>query len=275
MEEQHVSVVIYAFRSPGSGAVYIGKHEPKVDPAHWPRRGNGKLPDGYEGSGLVVPRFHARHGERVQWRILAVVPLADWPRAEQRAVDLARAVFGRKCVNIADGGQGFTRAEARAANASPAAVAHRRKLHQSPKFREGQVRGLAIAQTPEVQERARLGLLRHLDKPGEREALADRLRAYRSSPEGRLAQEARMNTPEGRRQLARAQAVAKHAEAWKIALASSRSPDAVAKHSASLKVYGATDDGKAHLKRAARVSHLNNSWRRLAITRPELFATTD
>jgi hypothetical protein len=103
-------VIIYAFRSPGSGAVYIGKHE--CDPTSWPRRGTGKLPDGYGGKGVVVPRFHAKHGDRVQWRILAVVALEDWPRAERRAVDLARAIFGRKCVNQKDGGDGNTRADA-------------------------------------------------------------------------------------------------------------------------------------------------------------------
>lgn len=109
---QHV--VIYAFRSPGSGAVYIGKREPKVNPTGWPRRGRGYLPDGYKGSGDVVPRFHARHGSRVEWRILAIVPVADWSRAERRAIHLARLIFGRKCVNIRDGGEGSTSADARA-----------------------------------------------------------------------------------------------------------------------------------------------------------------
>lgn len=118
-----MSVVIYAFRSPGSGAVYLGKHEPKVDPTTWPRRGNGKLPDGYDGSGAVVPRFHARHGAAVQWRILAIVPVADWPRAERRAIHLARLFFGRKCVNRKGGGEGFTSEEARAMHADPAVKA--------------------------------------------------------------------------------------------------------------------------------------------------------
>lgn len=105
-----MQAVIYAFRSPDSGAVYIGKHE--CNPEGWPRRGNGRLPDGYPGRGKVVERFHRKHGAAVQWRILAIVPLEEWPRAEGRAVDLARAIFGRKCVNIRDGGRGGTRADA-------------------------------------------------------------------------------------------------------------------------------------------------------------------
>lgn len=63
-------VVIYAFKSPGSGAVYIGKHQ--CSPEGWPRRGTGCLPDGYRGSGVAVVNFHRRHGAAVQWRILAV-----------------------------------------------------------------------------------------------------------------------------------------------------------------------------------------------------------
>lgn len=121
--------VIYAFRSPGSGAVYIGKHEPKsgVDPTQWPRRGNGRLPDGYKGSGNVVPRFHERHGTTVQWRILAIVPLDDWVRAERRAIHLARLIFGPKCVNIRDGGEGFTSADAKRLASDPAQLARLRR----------------------------------------------------------------------------------------------------------------------------------------------------
>lgn len=107
-----MSVVIYAFRSPGSGAVYIGKHE--CDPTGWPRRGTGRLPDGYPGRGKVVERFHRKHGAAVQWRILAIVPFADWVRAERRAIHLARLIFGQRCVNILSGGDGLTSEEARA-----------------------------------------------------------------------------------------------------------------------------------------------------------------
>ena len=104
--------VIYAFRSPGSGAVYIGKHQ--CSPEGWPRRGTGCLPDGYRGSGVVVGRFHRRHGAAVQWRILAVV---DGDRdavnaAERRAIRLARVVLGRRCVNVLEGGDGLTSADA-------------------------------------------------------------------------------------------------------------------------------------------------------------------
>lgn len=115
--------VIYAFRSPGSGAVYIGKHE--CDPSRWPRRGSGRLPDGYAGGGKAVARFHARHGERVEWRILAVVAPGDWPRAERRAIRLARALFGQRCVNVLAGGPGLTISEAKRQWADPAWRARR------------------------------------------------------------------------------------------------------------------------------------------------------
>lgn len=113
-----MTAIIYAFRSPGSGAVYIGKHQ--CDPGGWPRRGTGKLPDGYAGSGVAVASFHRRHGDRVEWRILAAV---DGDRrkvdeAERRAIRLARALFGRACVNLADGGEGWSSEEARAASAA-------------------------------------------------------------------------------------------------------------------------------------------------------------
>lgn len=140
---QHV--VIYAFRSPGSGAVYLGKHE--CDPAGWPRRGNGYLPDGYKGSGDVVPHFHTRHGAAVEWRILAIVPLDDWPRAERRAIHLARLIFGRKCVNIRGGGRGLSSAESRAMLADPEIVKRQRQASREAMDR------------PEVREKRRAAQL--------------------------------------------------------------------------------------------------------------------
>jgi hypothetical protein len=117
--ECQLTAVIYAFRSPGSGATYIGKHQ--CSPEGWPRRGTGCLPDGYRGSGVVVGHFHRRHGAAVQWRILTVV---DGGRdavnaAERRAIRLARAALGRKCVNKADGGDGQTREAALLLSADP------------------------------------------------------------------------------------------------------------------------------------------------------------
>lgn len=112
--ECQLTAVIYAFRSPRSGATYIGKHQ--CDPEGWPRRGTGSLPDGYRGSGVVVGHIHRRHGAAVEWRILAVVDgdkdLVN--RAERRAVRLARHLWADRCVNIREGGDGFTSAEARA-----------------------------------------------------------------------------------------------------------------------------------------------------------------
>lgn len=175
------AVVIYAFRSPGSGAVYLGKHE--CDPTGWPRRGNGRLPDGYPGRGKVVEHFHRRHGAKVQWRILTIVPVAGWPRAEKRAIHIARRIFGSRCVNIRDGGDGFTSEEARALcaareadpalaakhrvnlranadawNQSPEGRAHITALaaswNYSPEGRAAQAKARAKAASPEARAKA-------------------------------------------------------------------------------------------------------------------------
>ena len=167
-----MQAIIYAFRSPGSGAVYIGKHE--CDPEGWPRRGNGRLPDGYPGRGVAVANFHAKHGDRVEWRILAVVPLADWPRAERRAVDLARAVFGRKCANIADGGLGLT-----------SAVAQRlaRKRWSDPGYRDAQCEAFrAAGSRPEVRANRAAAAKAAAQRP-ERKAQLARAAALNSTPE--------------------------------------------------------------------------------------------
>lgn len=156
-----MQVVIYAFRSPGSGSVYIGKHE--CDPTGWPRRGNGRLPDGYDGSGLVVPRFHSRHGDRVEWRILATVPVAVWQKAERRAIHLARLFLGKRCVNISAGGKGFTSDVART---------------MGPRIREAHAR-------PEVKQKHKASLRAAYSKPEVRRKLSDALRAAAQTPERR------------------------------------------------------------------------------------------
>ena len=214
-----MSVVIYAFRSPGSGAVYIGKHEPKVDPTTWHRRGHGRLPDGYEGNGVVVPRFHARHGDRVEWRILAIVPVADWPRAEQRAVHLARLLFGRRCVNRTEGGDGFTRADARALWADPVVRAKMttalKEARNRPEvqWRMGASQRAANAR-PEVKARRSVANKEAQNRP--------EARALRSA-QGK----ARIQTPEGAAALARAQAVAARKRRARKALAPFRRAPAV------------------------------------------------
>ncbi|WP_028031234.1 hypothetical protein [Gemmobacter nectariphilus] len=205
------NVVIYAFRSPGSGAVYIGKHE--CDPGGWPRRGTGRLPDGYAGSGDVVPRFHARHGARVEWRILAVVSVADWPRAERRAVDLARAILGRKCVNLKDGGDGWSREEALAARAKAARPEYMAR-HRAARR--------AYAATPEGEAQIADARLASIARSQEPEVCAKRSRSHKA-----LAQ-----TPERRAQLLRVAAL-------------NHTPEAIAKRQRTRRV----NDGWRELER--------------------------
>lgn len=146
------AVVIYAFRSPGSGAVYVGKHE--CDPTDWPRRGNGRLPDGYPGKGRVVDRFHRRHGAAVQWRILAVVSVSDWVQAERRAIHLARLICGRRCVNQSSGGDGFTSADSLALWADPKVKAKRRDTEATPAVKERRSAAMkAVHARPDVRAR--------------------------------------------------------------------------------------------------------------------------
>lgn len=149
---QGALAVIYAFRSPGSGAVYIGKHN--CDPTGWPRRGGGKLPDGYSGSGKIVSRFHRRHGSFVEWRLLSVI--GGTPdqvnEAERRAIRLTRRIFSRLCVNVLDGGEGHTSASAIAANADPILRARRidaLKAHAKTTIgKEQSARRFAASKTP-------------------------------------------------------------------------------------------------------------------------------
>jgi len=221
-------VVVYAFRSPGSGAVYIGKHE--CDPEGWSRRGHGRLPDGYKGSGDVVPRFHARHGDRVEWRILAVVPVADWPRAERRAIHLARLFLGRRCVNVLSGGEGLTSSDAKT-------------MWADPVFRD----------------RHRRSMVETYSDTGMREGLSTMLRDRWTDPAYRDAQ----------------------CEALRSA---GNRPEVRAKRSAATKAHSHTPEGAAHIARMAalnstpeaiakrqRTRRANDSWRRLAAERPELF----
>lgn len=176
--------VIYAFRSPASGAVYVGKHQ--CSPEGWPRRGAGRLPDGYKGSGVAVVNFHRRHGAAVQWRILAVV---DGDRdtvnaAERRAIRLARAVLGRQCVNRQAGGDGMTSDDARALLSRPEV---RERLAAANRSRAATPEG--VMQLAQAQEVARASGswkqgLRQAQAPAARDKQRASLAAYADTPEG-------------------------------------------------------------------------------------------
>jgi len=178
-----MQAVIYAFRSPGSGDVYIGKHE--CDPVGWPRRGSGKLPDGYGGSGVAVRNFHRRHGGEVQWRILALFDDGKDAvnAAERRAVRLARALFGRRLVNVLAGGDGYTSDDLRAMWADPEYVARRSLAHKEA-YAQPEVRAKVSAVQAQAQNRPEM-------------------RAQRSA-----SGKARAQTPAGAEVLARAQSAA-------------------------------------------------------------------
>lgn len=212
--------VIYAFRSPGSGAVYIGKHQ--CCPDGWPRRGTGPLPDGYRGSGVAVANFHRRHGAAVQWRILATVALSDWQLAERRAIRVARLILGRKCVNRADGGEGLTSGDFNQIWSNPKT---RAKLKSSAKARIATPEGaaqlakfLAAAKTPEALAKISASN-RAWAKTAEGLAHLARNRASARKPEARAklsaSQTALALTPARKAQLARATAILRINNSWR------------------------------------------------------------
>jgi hypothetical protein len=152
--------------------------------------------------GVVDEHFHRKHGEAVQWRILAVVPVADWVRAERRAIRLARAIFGRLCVNVLSGGDGFTSSEARELGlknaADPAWRAKNRaqleRTHQDPAW--------------QAANRAHLG---RINSEPEARIQLGRMNEASTTPEARKKRSAKLkshaNTIKGKAQLARAAAI--------------------------------------------------------------------
>ena len=116
------TAMIYIFRCP-KGRVYAGWRGVSPEALRcWPHRGRGYLPDGYKGSGEAWKGVALKHKAALVWRIVARVDgtRADVDRAERRAIHLARLIFGRKCVNIREGGEGSTSADARALWTDPA-----------------------------------------------------------------------------------------------------------------------------------------------------------
>lgn len=221
--------VIYAFRSPGSGATYIGKHQ--CSPEGWPRRGTGCLPDGYRGSGVVVGHFHRRHGAAVQWRILAVV---DGGRdavnaAERRAIRLARGALGRLLVNRTEGGEGVTGDDARRFASDPSVKARvsaaARARWADPEY--------AAAQAARMREVA--------NRPEVKEKMAARAKAQWADPEWAAAVRARLklmasNKPKAPPRVPvdrRALALAKWADPAYVAKHKAAMPAAAAKRSAT------------------------------------------
>lgn len=112
--------VIYLFVSP-SGRAYAGRHTCQHE--GWPRRGSGALPSGYTGSGKLWQNVARKHGPNLRWIILRRfpegTPRAQVDAAERRAVRLARSLWAGRCVNLLEGGEGLTSADASAMWADP------------------------------------------------------------------------------------------------------------------------------------------------------------
>lgn len=250
--ECQLTAVIYAFRSPGSGATYIGKHN--CDPDGWPRRGTGPLPDGYRGSGVAVANFHRRHGAAVQWRILATVAGGRDAvnAAERRAIRLARALLGKRCVNHASGGDGLSSQDAKAMWADPETGSRMRKAHRDLTNSDQWKAANLAAMQRRANDPAWLERNRQLCKSPERNAkIAAGLKAYRAAQAKTASpkQEAAPLTPEEAAMAAAAARERRSAEAkarWadpiyaakvKAAIkASWERPEAMARRSQSPKV---------------------------------------
>lgn len=227
-DRQPALVVIYAFGSPGSGAVYIGKHQ--CDPSGWPRKGMGRLPDGYRGSGRIILQIHRRHRDTVTWRILRIVSdgLAAVNDAERRAIRLARKIFGRLCVNKLDGGNGHTSDSAKAYLSTPSGAAHLAGISQR-------------LHSPDVVAK-RNAALREGAKSAERQ---------RQIAESRLM----TKTPEALAKLAQTKKAYCATDQGKVTTArrvlASHSPEARAKARESVRLFDASPEGKAKRKAAA------------------------
>jgi glycine/D-amino acid oxidase-like deaminating enzyme len=136
--------LIYLFRHRPTGYAYAGKRKSQGS-LDWPRRGTGFLPDGYRGSGSVWAKVIAKYSDPAEYEyiVLGRPSSDDWERYERRAIALTRALFGRKCLNRTEGGDGFSSET-------------RKRLHQDPAWRRKQRRALRRAlDTPEFKEKVR------------------------------------------------------------------------------------------------------------------------
>ncbi len=214
------TAVIYIFRCP-KGRVYAGQRTVSPEALRcWPGAGTGPLPDGYKGSGNPWWRIARRHRNALTWRIVARVdgPQADVDAAEVRAISLARAIFGRLCVNVLPGGQGMTSEVARVVNSTPVIRAHRsataNRLWADPSFAEAQRNRLELQRSdPDWQARRAAGLVKATKAASAPEARA-RAKASNSVTHKGLAQ-----TPERKALFVRAAQIGQRKRRARRALA--------------------------------------------------------
>lgn len=234
-----MQAVIYIFRCP-KGRVYAGRRTVSPEALRcWPNRGAGPLPDGYRGSGKAWQRVARKHGDALVWRIVARVDgtRQDADRAERRAVALTRAVFGRLCLNLRDGGQGMSSRDARALWADPD-YAGRTGAAIREAFLQPEVRAkvAAASHAPEVRQR-RSATMRGLSQ-----------------------------TPEGRERRARATEASLTPEA-RAKRNLGQSEDARAKRRVSLRAVAASEEGREVLARAVAASMSPSAQARRVLTR--------
>lgn len=153
------------------------------------------MPDGYCGSGKAWQAVARRHRAALAWRIVARVD-GDNDRliaAERRAIQLARSLFGQGCLNVHEGGDGFTPEQARAQAARNYARpeyleklrAARLALSADPAWREGIAsRNRARGKDPEFRRKVSEGNKGRAKSPAHKAKIGEVNRA----PEKRLAQ---------------------------------------------------------------------------------------
>lgn len=109
------SAGIFLFWHEPTGRCYVSKRMPKTTHrlADWPREGIGVLPDGYGGSGKIIKAMRRKYPrEEFRWRVLRTYQTeADAYRAERCWRSLFGRMYKEQCVNLADGGEGFTSRE--------------------------------------------------------------------------------------------------------------------------------------------------------------------
>lgn len=115
---------IYEMRHTPTGRVYVGQRKlPK-----------GKTPetDDYMGSGKLWKRIYKAHPEECVKTILAVVEnKEEVNELEKKFIAHYRELYGNKCVNVADGGDGGW-SHANTAEVQARSIEHRRGLKRSP-----------------------------------------------------------------------------------------------------------------------------------------------
>lgn len=147
--------------------VYIGKREGGSGGWSLPQTGTGRIPHGrrgYSGSGKRWKTIVAKYGEEaIRWTIVERVGPEDWVAAEQDAVEAGRTVWGNRCVNLLDGGDGFTSEDAK-------------RLYEDPKFR---------AKMAEARRRQAEARRRQAEDPEWRAKMAEAMRKKFEDPKVR------------------------------------------------------------------------------------------